>query len=95
MKTEDFESLKRGLEQAAAFARGENVPGIVVHHAVDVKSIREATGLSQAKFASAYQIPLGTIKDWEQGRRIPDAPARALLKVIAADPKKTAAALAA
>ena len=50
------------------------------------RGIRRALGLSQEEFATRYHIPLGTLRDWEQGRREPDQPARAYLKVIAADP---------
>jgi putative transcriptional regulator len=52
-----------------------------------VKRLRWSLGLSQEKFAARYQIPLGTLRDWEQGRSEPDAPARAYLKVIAGDSK--------
>ena len=48
----------------------------------DVKAIRETLGLSQQAFASAYRIPLATLKGWEQGRRQPDATASAYLSVI-------------
>lgn len=58
-----------------------------------VKVIRRALGLTQEAFASRYQIPLGTLRDWEQGRSEPDAPARAYLKVIAVDPEGAASAL--
>jgi putative transcriptional regulator len=51
-----------------------------------VRTIRRALGLTQEEFAVRYQIPLGTLRDWEQGRSEPDQPARAYLKVIARDP---------
>ena len=51
------------------------------------KLLRRALGLTQEEFAAAYRIPLGTLRDWEQGRSEPDAPAKADLKVIAADPE--------
>lgn len=85
MKDEDFEGLKAGLEDAIAFMRGDASRG-VVHHAVDIKALRTKVGKSQSQFAKAFQIPVGTVRDWEQGRRNPDAPARALLKIISADP---------
>ena len=47
----------------------------------------------QEEFSALYHIPLGTLRDWEQGRSEPDQPAHAYLKVIAVDPKGTAAAL--
>ncbi|MEZ5862782.1 MAG: helix-turn-helix domain-containing protein [Geminicoccaceae bacterium] len=48
--------------------------------------IRRALGLSQEEFAARFQIPLGTLRDWEQGRTEPDQAARAYLKVIAGEP---------
>lgn len=59
-----------------------------------VSVVRRALGLTQEEFSVRYQIPLGTLRDWEQGRSEPDAPARAYLKVIAADPEAAARALA-
>ena len=50
------------------------------------KTLRRALGLTQEEFAARYQIPLGTLRDWEQGRAEPDQPARAYLKAIAGDP---------
>ena len=57
------------------------------------KFIRQKLGLSQEEFAETYMIPIGTLRDWEQHRSEPDAPARAYLKVIAADPERAAAVL--
>jgi putative transcriptional regulator len=53
-----------------------------------VKTLRRALGFTQEEFAARYQIPLGTLRDWEQGRTEPDQPARAYLKVIAHDPDR-------
>jgi putative transcriptional regulator len=53
-----------------------------------VKTLRRALGLTQEEFAARYQIPIGTLRDWEQGRAEPDQPARAYLKVIAHDPER-------
>lgn len=58
-----------------------------------VKVIRRALRLTQEEFSDRYKIPLGTLRDWEQGRSEPDQPARAYLKVIAVDPEGTAKAL--
>jgi putative transcriptional regulator len=52
------------------------------------KTLRRALSLTQEEFALRYQIPLGTLRDWEQGRAEPDQPARAYLKVIAGDPHR-------
>ena len=64
---------------AAALARMKRVPRI--------KTLRRALGLTQEEFAARYHIPLGTLRDWEQGRCEPDQPARAYLTVIAHDPE--------
>jgi putative transcriptional regulator len=51
------------------------------------KVIRERLGLTQAEFARAYRLPITTLRDWEQRRTTPDAPARALLIAIERDPE--------
>ncbi|MGO9769179.1 MAG: helix-turn-helix domain-containing protein [Roseiarcus sp.] len=58
-----------------------------------VKTLRRALGLTQEEFATRYQIPLGTLRDWEQGRSEPDQPARAYLRAIAGDPAAVSHAL--
>lgn len=50
------------------------------------KIVRRALDLTQEQFAARYHIPLGTLRDWEQGRAEPDQPARAYLTLIARDP---------
>ncbi len=57
------------------------------------KTLRRALGLTQEEFAARYQIPLGTLRDWEQGRAEPDQPARAYLKAIAGNPEAVQRAL--
>ena len=59
-------------------------------HIPNVKRLRERLGLTQDAFAAAYRIPIGTLRDWEQGRKRPDAPARAYLTVIARNPEAVA-----
>jgi putative transcriptional regulator len=59
-----------------------------------LKIIRRALGLTQEEFATRFQIPLGTLRDWEQGAAEPDQAARAYLKVIAADAGAVERALA-
>ncbi|MBL0406245.1 helix-turn-helix domain-containing protein [Microvirga aerilata] len=58
-----------------------------------VRRARERTGLSQAKFAERFQINLARLKDWEQGRFMPNTVALAYLKVIETDPKAVARAI--
>jgi len=57
------------------------------------KIIRRALQLTQEEFAARYHIPLGTLRDWEQGRAQPDQPARAYLRAIAGDPQGVQRAL--
>jgi putative transcriptional regulator len=57
------------------------------------KTLRRALGLTQEEFAARYHIPLGTLRDWEQGRSEPDQPTRAYLTVIAHDPEGVRRAL--
>jgi putative transcriptional regulator len=52
-----------------------------------VKALRQRLGMTQAEFAEVYCIPIGTLRDWEQRRALPDAPARALLRAIERDPE--------
>jgi putative transcriptional regulator len=60
-----------------------------------VKVIRRALGLTQEEFAKGFHIPLGTLRDWEQGAATPDQSARAYLTVIACDPEAVRQALSA
>jgi len=63
------------------------------HRVPRVKTLRFSLGLSQEEFAKRYQIPLGTLRDWEQGRTEPDQAARAYLNVIAHNPDNVRDAL--
>jgi putative transcriptional regulator len=58
-----------------------------------VRLLRRRLGMTQAAFATAFALPLGTVRDWEQGRKRPDAPARALLRVIEREPEAVRRAL--
>jgi putative transcriptional regulator len=60
---------------------------------IDVQRIRRSLHLSQNEFASRFGISPGTLRDWEQGRKKPEGPARVLLMVIAKDPKAVTRAL--
>jgi putative transcriptional regulator len=57
------------------------------------RRIRQRLGITQTEFAARYQIPIGTLRDWEQNRKQPDAPAMAYLRVIAREPEIVARAL--
>ena len=87
--TKAFEKIMEGLEDAHAYLNGDRA-GFTVHQIdvsdPDVVAIRRKTGLSQSAFARSIGIPLGTLKNWEQGRRRPEGPARVLLALIAKRP---------
>jgi putative transcriptional regulator len=88
------DDLIAAMEEAAAHAQGRGEAARVhVIGGPDVRVIREQLGLSQQAFASAYRIPLATLKGWEQGRRQPDATASAYLSVIARMPIQAREAL--
>ncbi|MDP3740418.1 MAG: transcriptional regulator [Hyphomonadaceae bacterium] len=73
--------------QALAHARGEAVPGLVVFEPVDVKAVRQKTGLSQPAFAMTFGLEVSAVRDWEQNRRMPERTAQLLLRVIDAAPE--------
>jgi putative transcriptional regulator len=94
MKKRQFDDLVQSIKQAGAIRRGEAKPSHVTHFAAaEVKAIRRRLGKSQADFARMIGVSLATLQNWEQGRRRPDGPARALLKVAAENPQAVAAAL--
>jgi len=64
-----------------------------MRRAPDIKALRARLGMTQEQFAQTYQLPLGTVRDWEQGRTRPDAPAMALLAVIEHEPEAARRAL--
>lgn len=82
--------LITSLKQAADHARGRKVRGMrmTTVDIPDVKAIRRSLRMSQNRFSVAYRIPLATLKNWEQGRRQPDAPAAAYLLAIKRRPKE-------
>jgi len=63
---------------------------IGLHRIVNTKKLRDRLGLTQEAFAAMYRIPVGTLRDWEQRRKRPDAPARAYLLVIEKNPQAVA-----
>ena len=84
-----FESIKQGLEEAKAFAKGRGADARVHEIAVpeiDVAEVRAKTGLSQAEFARSIGVAKGTLLNWEHGRRQPNGPAQVLLALIARRP---------
>jgi putative transcriptional regulator len=95
MRKKDFDNLVDSIREAGRIRRGETRPSRVSEFApVDVKAIRQRLGKSQTEFARMIGVSVATLRNWEQGRRRPEGPARALLKVAAVNPEAVAAALA-
>ena len=80
-----FDKIAAGLDDAIAYAGGDKTRGREA--TVDVKAIREANKMTQAAFAQTYRLKLAAVRDWEQGRRLPDTGSVTLLKMIQTDPQ--------
>lgn len=90
-----FDELMDSVQEMNEILRGERQPSReFTVDALHVKEIRKATGMTQAKFAALIDVQLGTLRNWEQGRREPTGPAKALLKAIHNDPVHVLNALA-
>jgi putative transcriptional regulator len=95
MKKALFEELLESVKQAGEIVRGERGPSREFYvDASMVKQLRSKTGLSQHKFAKLLSVEVSTLQNWEQGRREPTGPAKALLRAIKKDPKHVLKALA-
>ena len=81
--------ILQGLNEALAHARGEDVADLKLHipASVNVSAIRHRTGLSQAAFSRRIGVSPATLRNWEQGRRAPDGPARVLLAMLERNPR--------
>jgi putative transcriptional regulator len=89
-----FAELIKSASQAVEIVRGDRKPSRTFEISSDiVREIRKSTGLSQERFAGLFHISVGTLRNWEQGRRRPDGPAAALLTAIKNDPEHVVAAL--
>ena len=96
MHAKDFEKLLKGVREAGEIARGERAPARkTVVDSTMVRELRKSLKLSQAQFAALLTVDLGTLRNWEQGRREPQGPAKALLRAIRKDPRNVLKALAA
>lgn len=94
MKAAAFQQLMTSIRQAGEIRRGERRPSrVTVFRRADVKRLRAKLGQTQAEFALMIGVSLATLRNWEQGRRQPDGPALALLRVTAHNPAAVVAAL--
>jgi putative transcriptional regulator len=88
MKKELFDELLESVREGGAILRGEREPSRAFRfEEPDVRNLREKHGLSQPKFAALMGISVGTLRNWEQGRRKPEGSARVLLRVVARHPE--------
>jgi putative transcriptional regulator len=95
VKKEMFDQLVASVEQAGKIHRGEaKASRTFVFQPEDVRKIREKLHKSQSEFAHMIGVSVATLQNWEQGRRQPEGPARALLVVAAKAPNVVAKALA-
>ena len=88
-------SIRKGLEQAVRYAKGNNTKAYRVHvpaH-VNVKAIRTKLGMTQQTFAARFGFSINTLRHWEQGKREPEGPTRAYLLVIDRAPQVVQRAL--
>jgi putative transcriptional regulator len=95
MNEEDFNNLAESIKQAGEIKQGLREPSRVFEFSpMDIKEIRHNLDKSQREFAMMIGVSIGTLQNWEQGRRQPVGPARALLKIAAEKPEAVQEALA-
>jgi putative transcriptional regulator len=83
-----YTEINAGLEDALSHAKGKKSKAKEHRiEPIDVRSIREKTGMSQQRFCATFGISIGTLRHWEQGLRSPRGAARVLLKVVDQNPK--------
>lgn len=89
MSNNEFTEIMSGLQEAIQHAGGDKkaTEHRVEVPVVDVRKVRDSLGLTQEAFAAAFGVSVGTVRNWEQLRRIPRGPARMLLQVIAREPE--------
>ena len=88
MNNENFNNLVESIKQAGEIKRGRLQPGrTFTFNPLDIKKIREKLHKSQSEFALMIGVSVSTLQNWEQGRRKPEGPARALLKLALENPE--------
>ena len=89
-----FNELLASVQEMDPIVKGDQSPSRLFDFpGPEVKAIREQTGLSQTRFVSLIGVSKRTLENWEQGRRQPTGPAKALLRILAVDPKHALMAL--
>jgi DNA-binding transcriptional regulator YiaG len=95
MDKDSFDSLAASLREAVAISKGTVKPARIFSldrpsessHRIDVRQVREQTGLSQTQFALLLQVSVRTLQNWEKKRQQPAGPAAALLAIVAKEPQ--------
>jgi putative transcriptional regulator len=96
MNENDFQNIVRSVKQAGRIRRGSMKPSRTTSfNPADVRAIRKKLEKSQSEFALMIGVSVSTLQNWEQGRRIPEGPAQALLKIASVNPEAVAQALGA
>jgi putative transcriptional regulator len=94
MSSKLFKELSQSIREAGKIRRGQAKPSrVFTYDAIDIRKLRESLDVSQADFAHMIGVSKSTLQNWEQGRRRPRGPARALLRVFEKDPKAVVRAL--
>ncbi len=94
MREQDFNELVTSIQEAGEIKRGSRKPSRVFEiKPVDIKAVRRKLRRTQSEFALMIGVSVSTLRNWEQGRRTPDGPARALLKVATENPEAIEQAL--
>jgi len=88
MKDELFTELLNSVKEGGKILRGEKEPARSFHlDRLDIKRIRDGYKLTQKQFAAMLGISVRTLRNWEQGRRVPEGPAMVLLRVAEKHPE--------
>lgn len=94
MRQQDFDELVESVRQAGKIKRGQMAASRKFAFGPDdIRGIRAKLGLSQSEFALLIGVSVATLQNWEQGRRHPEGPARALLRIAAKNPEAVLEAL--
>ncbi|MDD9985756.1 MAG: NadS family protein [Spirochaetaceae bacterium] len=94
MREQDFNELVTSIHEAGEVKRGIRKPSRMFEiRPVDIKAVRRKLRRTQSEFALMIGVSVSTLRNWEQGRRTPDGPARVLLKVASENPEAIEQAL--
>ncbi len=94
MNDDDFQKLLQSVKQMGTIIKGGKPPHRkTTLTEMDVKGLRERIGLTQSDFSRMIGVSIRTLQNWEQGRREPEGPAKALLRVVERNPQAVLSAL--